>query len=112
MVNMPTDDPAKLEFASWKSYQDFAHRVRRERRYATDPASQAFIQTVLATAPQRDLIINRDLLFYRAQLDVEERVFRDEDGADRIEIVGHHRDRMLPDNEKVLAGRANPAGIA
>ncbi|MEJ0025948.1 MAG: RES family NAD+ phosphorylase [Rhizomicrobium sp.] len=106
------DEPATPEFASWKSYQEFARRVRRERRYATDPASRAFIQTVLATAPVRDLTINKGLILYRAQLDVEERVFQDDDGAERIEIVGHALDRMMPNSEKVQAGRANPSGIA
>lgn len=109
---MKIDDPVVPEFASHDSYGRFARRVRRERRYATDVASRAFIATVLATAPPRDLHIPKDAIFYRAQLDIDEFEWTDDDGAPRIEIAGLGRDRMIPKPELVMGGRANPAGIA
>lgn len=106
------DDPTGPEFASHESYDHFARRVRRERRFATDPASRAFIATVLATAPSRHLTIEQDAILYRAQLDIDEVESTDEDGTHRIDICGLGRERMEPDPERVLGGRANPAGIA
>jgi len=106
------DDPTAPEFASHDSYGKFARRVRRERRYATDPDSRAFIATVLATAPSRHLAINKGSIFYRAQLDIDEIESTDEDGTPRIDIRGLGRERMIPKPELVMSGRANPAGIA
>jgi len=109
---MKMDDPALPEFASHKSYENFARRVRRERRYATDAASRAFIATVLATAPSRHLPITKNAVLYRAQLDIDEIETTDDDGVLRIDILGLGRDRMTPNPQLVLGGRANPAGIA
>jgi hypothetical protein len=106
------DDPVGPEFASYASYTNFAQRVRRERRYATDLASRAFIATVLATAPSRHMPIPKNTVFFRAQLDINEIERTDEDGSIRIDICALGRDRMIPSSQLVLGGRANPAGIA
>ncbi|MGH6889848.1 MAG: RES family NAD+ phosphorylase [Rhizomicrobium sp.] len=109
---MKIDDSAVPEFASHDSYGNFARRVRRERRYATDAASRAFIATVLATAPSRQLPITKDAILYRAQLDIDEFETTDDEGVDQLQILGLGRDRMIPKPGLVMSGRANPAGIA
>jgi len=109
---MKMDDPTVPEFASHDSYTRFARRVRRERRFATDDLSRAFIHTVLATAPKRVLSINKGTILYRAQLDIDEVETPDDEGGMRFETLGLGRDRMVPKPELVQSGRVNPAGIA
>jgi hypothetical protein len=97
-------NPGIPEFAHFDSYGKFARRVCRERRYATDAASRAFIATVLATAPARLLTIKKEQILYRAQPGVIKK---------RHEIVGNDRERMVPEPEFVKNdGRANAARIA
>jgi RES domain len=109
---MTMDNPTTPEFASHNSYSDFARRVSHERRYATDASSRAFIATVLATAPSRHFPLENGTVLYRAQLDIDHREWTDDDGSERIDISGLGRDRMIPKPNLVLAGRANPLGIA
>jgi len=109
---MVLDNPEKGEFASHDSYNEFARRVRRERRFATDAASRAFISTVLATAPSRHISIQKAMILYRAQIDIEEVESKDEDGTSRIDVLGLGRERMIPKSEFVTSGRVNPSGIA
>ena len=60
---MNLDDPTKPEFASVVSYGKFAQRVRRGRRYVWDKEIQAFLDTVLATRKDRDVIFRRTNCF-------------------------------------------------
>jgi len=38
------------EFRSWKSYRDFADRVRRKTRYIRTPEDEEFLREVLRTS--------------------------------------------------------------
>jgi hypothetical protein len=82
---MTIDKPEIPEFAYYDSYERFARRVRGERRYATDSASQAFIATVLATAPARLWTLKKGEIFYRAQLGISK--YKSVDSDDGIEYV-------------------------
>ena len=104
---MPIDDPNGSEFASWRSYQNFARAVRRERRYVWEQEVTAFLDTVLATIRERDRTISEGSILYRAQHGI---VYReDEDGVD---ILAYGGERMKPLSDRAKEGRANPAGIA
>lgn len=110
---MESDDPSIPEFASWDSYSQFAKRVRRERRFATDQASRAFLATVMMTASQREFPLKKGSQLIRAQIGAEERGEASEDGA--IEVIrfwGYGAERMKPIAAKAKEGRANPAGVA
>jgi len=107
------DNPATPEFANWNSYQNFAHRVQHDRRYATDRASRAFIETVMATVPHREYLLNALMILLRAQRDVDEEEVVDKDGdIVAIRQCGCKAERMKPIAERATEGRANPAGIA
>ncbi len=95
------------EFEKWDSYQKFAKRVRRERRFATDPDSGAFIATVLATIHEREMALSKGQILYRAQLGIDVQG----EGGDSF-VTGFPAHRMKPIPEKATEGRANPAGIA
>ena len=103
---MRVDDPKVPEFASWRSYANFARRVRQERRYVWEPEVSAFLDTVLATVQERDRTISKGSVLYRAQHGISYR--EDEKG---VEVLAYGSDRMKPLVDRAKEGRANPAGI-
>ena len=104
---MQIDNSNGPEFASWRSYENFARRVRRERRFVWDQEVTAFLDTVLATIRERDRTISDGSILYRAQHGIEYR--EDEDGVD---ILAYDGERMKPLSDRAKEGRANPAGIS
>lgn len=103
---MKIDDPKIPEFASWRSYINFANSVRLNRRFIWKPEVTAFLETVLATAQNRDRIIKQGSILYRAQLGIEYH----EEGY-RIDLVAFGPERMKPKNTSAIEGRTNPTGI-
>jgi len=101
------DDPSGPAFASWRSYQLFASRIRGARRFVWTAEIQAFLDTVLATATSREFVIPEGQVFFRAQRGVE--YVANEHGGE--EPLGHGRERMKPLPNRASEGRANPAGI-
>jgi hypothetical protein len=109
---MNIDDPAIPEFASWRSYQNFALRVQRGFRYVWQKEVQAFLDTVLATLKERDVTIPSGSLLYRARLGIDYHIQKDEDGNEiGEELLGYGSEEMKPPREKASEGRANPVGI-
>lgn len=108
---MDLDDPTKPEFASWRSYREFVRHVRRGRRYVWGREVQAFLDTVLATRKDRDRIIQKDTMFYRAQQGVKYRYYVDEDGNEIPTVCALKAKRMKPRKHRARQGRVNPAGI-
>lgn len=54
-------------FASWDSYSKFARRVRFSNRYLLSEEDRKFLQTVLGTIRDRDVLLKKGLTLYRAQ---------------------------------------------
>ena len=109
---MRLDNPEKPEFASWRSYQNFAWRVRHARRYVWQDEDRAFLDTVLATLKNRDVKIEGGTILYRAQPGIEYVKVFDEDHNERgEEPVGFGSERMKPLANRATEGRVNPAGI-
>ncbi|MBZ9996585.1 RES family NAD+ phosphorylase [Mesorhizobium sp. BH1-1-4] len=105
---MDTDNPEKPEFASYRSYWDFAKRVRFQQRYVWDEHVKAFIATVLATLKDRDVFFRRGAVFFRAQRGIEYAQFRKHDPE---EPVGYSAARMKPRPNRAMEGRANASGV-
>lgn len=109
---MTLDDPSIPEFASWRSYEIFAKRVRHSSRYVWSDEVQAFLDTVVATITQRDGVLQAGRIFYRAQRGVEWEDRQDDDGNWIGEdVYGFGGSRMKPLINRAKEGRANPAGI-
>lgn len=109
---MDIDDPGIPEFASWRSYQKFALRVRRASRYVWQREVQAFLDTVMATLRERDVTIPIGSILYRARLGIQYRVDKDDQGNIIDEQPsGYGADAMKPPRDIASEGRANPAGI-
>jgi hypothetical protein len=106
------DDPDKPEFASWKSYMEFARLVRNSRRYVWTERESAFLETVRATNRDRDVELRKGMILYRAQLGVDLELRNDDEGTPLYEeTVGYSAVRMKPRQFQAKEGRANPTGI-
>lgn len=106
---MEMDDPSKREFASYRSYDEFARRVRHKSRYVWDDYVKAFIDTVLATVQDRDVVLKKGLSFYRAQLGID---YISLDQNKPEEPSGYNAARMKPRPNRSMEGRANAAGVS
>ena len=108
----PIGDSSRPEFQSWKSYEDFARRVRQSRRYVWDDEVHEFLDTVIKTMNNREVQIPEDFILWRAQLGIDYDSTQDEEGKEiGIRLLGLHRDRMKPRVQGGSDGRVNSAGI-
>lgn len=106
------DDAEAGEFASIWSYSNFAHNVRRARRYVWSTEIERFLATVLATLDGRAVSIPKGQQFFRAQQGVDYREELDDEGCVVYEEpIGFNRDRMKPLKDRAREGRINPTGI-
>jgi hypothetical protein len=109
---MVTDDPDKPEFAGRSSFRKFARRVRHVRRYVWDAEIRAFLDTVLATLRDRDVMISERTILFRAQLGIDYHPVT-EDGVELgEEPYGFGAARMKPRANRAREGRVNPVGIS
>jgi hypothetical protein len=104
------------EFASWRSFHDFARSVQTDLRYVRYAAAEDFLATVLATCVGRETTIKPGANFWRAQLGQESRTVSEKvEGSDeqieREEDCPHPASRMKPIPNWSGEGRANPRGI-
>ena len=88
---MRVDDPNGPEIASWRSYTNFAGRVRHKRRFVWEREVTAFLDTILAAVRNRDRIIPEKSILYRAQHGIN--CYKDADGPRPIHSVGNPTDR-------------------
>lgn len=102
------DDPSNREFASYRSYGEFARRVQHQSRYVWGDQVKAFIDTVLATLKDRDVVLKEGTPLYRAQLGIDY-ISLDENKPE--EPSGYNAARMKPRPNRSTEGRANAAGV-
>jgi hypothetical protein len=97
------------EFASWRSYWNFARSVGREFRYIRSAEVEAFLAVVLETSHSRRIEIPEKHLYWRAQLG---HGWRPMNSYSDDEIpCAHPRARMKPLLGRATDGRVNPRGI-
>jgi hypothetical protein len=109
MVLIEMDDPDGPEFASYRSYHEFAQRVRHQRRYVWDDHVKGFIDTVIATLKDRDVTLKKGTILYRAQQGIDYISFRKDDPE---EPSGYNAARMKPRPNRSTEGRANAVGAS
>lgn len=97
------------EFASWRSYWNFARSVSRDYRYIRSQEVEEFLQVVLETSHSRRAEIPAGRLFWRAQVGHAWRPMSS-DSDDEIPCA-FPRERMKPLAGRASDGRANPRGI-
>ena len=100
------------EFKSWKSYRDFANRIRRENRFIRLAEEEDFLREVLRTSKSRIRVLPKNFGLWRAQLGHAWRPFhQDEQYVDDIPSA-YPPERMKPVKGRATEGRANPKGIS
>ena len=55
-------------FKSWRSYRNFERAVRRDLRYFRSVENKKFLETVLETAATREITLEKQSIFWRAQV--------------------------------------------
>jgi hypothetical protein len=99
------------DFPSWRSYQEFARRVRRENRYFRDIALDKFCKTVIGTSAKRKKRIKRLAVLYRSQVGEYEGPLRPGDFDNEDQPFALLPPRMMPLRNRAIERRANPKGI-
>lgn len=100
------------EFESWRSFSDFADRVKRQARYIHDHKVQEFLSTLLATSEGRRRPIRKGKLLWRAQLGHDTMLSEIEPGYTFDQEIPLPPERMKPLLDRAVEGRANPKGIS
>jgi len=98
------------EFDSWRSYETFAHDVKRKSRYMRDAKTQRFLDTVLDTSHERRKTIPGGSVFWRAQQGHGCRT-ESHDDLEYDTPAPLEPDRMKPMTDSAREGRVNPKGI-
>jgi len=96
-------------FKNWNDYGVFAQEIARQRRYIRTARSEEFLRAVAATCGVRAIAIQKDKLFWRAQLGND---WDTPEGSPGFEqAVCFSPKRMKPLSERAFEGRVNPKGI-
>jgi hypothetical protein len=99
------------EFASWRSYWDFSHRVKSQNRYFRNAALEQFCQAVLTTGTGRKRRLKEGTSLCRAQKGEYEGPSRKGDVDNEDRPFPFLPERMMPFKDRAMEGRANPKGI-
>ena len=101
------------EFQSWRSFDKFALSVKNKFRYIQTIEVKEFLDTLIETSKDKQIILNKGKVLYRSQRGYDEVEEYDQDGVNLTGIVDlpYSQERMIPEAEKSRNGRANPGGI-
>ena len=98
-------------FKSWRSYRQFANRVRRKGRFFRVPDDDEFLREVLRTSESRVRELPAEVGLWRAQIGYEWRAHYEGDLEVGDIPAAYSPDRMKPLQDRATEGRANPKGI-
>ena len=108
---MSNTEVAINEFKSWKSYRQFASRVRSQARFFRTVEDEEFLRKVLRTSENRNRELPADFGLWRAQLGNDWRPI-DRNNPDAGEVpTAYPPYRMKPQPGRAKEGRANSKGI-
>ena len=99
------------EFKSWRSYRNFANRVRRKARYIRTPEDEDFLCEVLRTSASRIRDVPTGTGMWRAQLGHAWKPHYEGDRHVADLPAAYLPARMKPLPGRATEGRANPKGI-
>ena len=101
------------EFQSWRSFEKFELSVKKKYRYIQTIEVKEFLEALIETSKDKQIILNKGKILYRSQRGYDEVEEYDQDGITLTGIVDlpYSQERMIPIAEKSKSGRANPAGI-
>ena len=106
-----------MSFKSWRSYYDFKEAVHRKRRYILNDESIDFLNSIIETCNDRERRVGAGSTVWRAQNGHSWRPYyqEDPDSGEDIHVddfpCPYPIERMKPQADSALEGRANPKGI-
>jgi len=102
-----------MSFKSPNDYKNFCHAIRHGNRYIHNEKVMSFLDELLETSGERQVILKKGHILWRAQLGNDRRVEHDEYGNEQQtdELCPYPRERMKPILYSATEGRANPKGI-
>ena len=100
---MTDHNSGKPTFSSWRNYYDFSRQVKRNPQYADKEKGQAFLASVRDTCSERVCTIEKDRIFWRAQMG-------DNCNTDGLKTSFCEK-RMIPNPEYIGDGRASSTGV-
>jgi len=103
-----TDVVEAQMFTDPRAYWNFRNAVSNTDRFALSDGVRQFLDEFRSQLPERQRIVPKGFSFFRAANDYEERV-DDDTGTPRFSACGENR--MLPQLQFAVEGRANPQGI-
>lgn len=98
------------DFPSWQAYATFAFAVKRKERYFRTPEIEEFLEVVVESSLNRQKVIPKDRIYWRAQLGHEWRVVK-QNSEEFDEVTAYPPERMKPLSHSASEGRVNPKGI-
>ena len=98
-------------FKTPMDYKNFSHTTQYKNRYIHDEKIMYFLEAVLATSEERQVVLDKGYIFWRAQLGNNEHVIVDEYGNEDNDLHPHPKERMKPLLHSATEGRGNPKGI-
>lgn len=95
-------------FDSWRAFSNFEREVRKNRRFVRTSEAEQFLDAVRRTIRSRQSKISKGRGFWRAQIGY---ALRHIDEIDDLVPSAFLPERMKPQNDRAMEGRANPKGI-
>jgi len=96
-------------FKSYRSYWDFAKKVKLQERFIYNQEVEDFLSTVIKTSSTRETKLDKGGVLWRAQKGYDEIIV---DEQLQISVpTAFSPNRMKPLKDKAREGRANPKGI-
>jgi hypothetical protein len=95
-------------FDSWRAFSNFEREVRKNRRFVRTSEAEQFLDAVRRTIRSRQSKISKGRGFWRAQIG---HAWRHLDEIDDDVPSAFLPERMKPQNDRAMEGRANPKGI-
>lgn len=106
-----------MSFKSWRSYLTFKYVVETKQRYILDEESIDFLNSIVDTCGEREKILKKDCVVWRAQNGHSLKPYYEYDPDTEMGIhttdfpAPFPHDRMKPLADSAAEGRANSKGI-
>ena len=101
-----------ITFKSWRSFYIFSILVKRKYRYIQANETKEFLDALLETSKDKEIILKEGEKLYRSQTGYDEIEEYNKEGIQTgIIDLPYKASRMIPDEGNSRNGRANPYGI-
>lgn len=103
-----------MNFKRYSDFKDFSEKIKHENRYIHDEKVTSFLNAILETSKNRQVVLSKGDRLWRAQLGNDWRKDCDPHGNEFVmdDPCPYLEERMKPIMNSASEGRANPKGIS